>query len=178
VRRIDSGVLTVGIAASVLAACGGGTDRDAVAICDVDGAGPVPVVDQIDNALAAVAAIYPDEPEYFEVSADLERVTVIVAVDRATAAERGSYEDGMLTGPEPVGEASGAVFTADSVDFEMCDIFDQVRAELDDPVIIDFAITGGPDGKVVYDATVASGSGGVILVLLGADGTILGAQAA
>ena len=43
-------------------------------------------------------------------------------------------------------------------------------------MIVDFAIQGGPDGTVVYDATVASDSGGVLRVLLGPDGGILGAQ--
>ena len=53
----------------------------------------------------------------------------------------------------------------------------RVRAELDDPVIVDFTVQGGSDGSVIYDATVASESGGRLLVLLDANGEILGVQA-
>ena len=41
---------------------------------------------------------------------------------------------------------------------------------------VDFAIQGGPNDTVVYDASIASDGGGVLLVLLGPDGTIQGAQ--
>ncbi|NNE11929.1 MAG: hypothetical protein HKN41_06735 [Ilumatobacter sp.] len=120
---------------------------------------------------------YGTPQEYFEVSASLESVGFVVAVDDATAAEQGTWTpDGGLVGPEPVGEASGETFTADEIDVDADVIFDQLRDELDDPVIVDFAVQGGPDGTVIYDATVASENGGVLLVLLGADGQILGVQ--
>ena len=61
--------------------------------------------------------------------------------------------------------------------FDADQIFDRVRAELDDPVIVDFTVQGGSDGSVTYDATVASESGGRLLVLLDANGEILGVQA-
>jgi len=80
------------------------------------------------------------------------------------------------TAPEPVGEASGETFTADEIDFDPDRIFVQLRDELDDPVIVDLAIQGGPNDTVVYDATVASEGGGVLLVLLGPDGAILAVQ--
>ena len=60
--------------------------------------------------------------------------------------------------------------------FDTETIFDALRDELDDPVIVDFAVQGS-EGGPVYDATVASDSGGVLLVLLGADGRVLAVQA-
>ena len=100
-------------------------------------------------------------------------------LDGATAAEQGYLgSDGAFTAPEPVGPASGSVFSAAAVDFEPGEIFAALREELSDPVIVDFAVQGGPDGSAVYDATVLSDSGGTILVLLAPDGTVLGAQAA
>ncbi len=153
------------VAGLVLVACGG------------EDAPPVPIVDQIDEAIAAVEAHYGVPQQYFEISATIERVGVIVAVDGATAAEQGGYTaDGGLEVPEPVGPASGSTFSADAVTFDPDRIFDQLRSELNDPVIIDFAIQGTPSGSVVYDATVASESGGVLLVLLGPTGQILGVQ--
>lgn len=138
-----------------------------------------PRVDLIDDAVDAVDAHYGAPQDYFEISATLERVSVIVAVEGATAAEQGYFEpDAGFTVPEPVGAASGATFTADALEFDADRIFDGVRDELDDPVIVDFAIQGGPDGSVIYDATVSSAAGGAIRVLLSADGAVLGAQAA
>ncbi len=158
--------LFLGGACALLAACGG----DAATTAE-------PVIDVIPDAVTAVEAHYGSPQEYFEISAGLDQIGVVVAIDGATAAEQGSYSaDGEFIAPRPVGEANGATFTADQVDFDPDRIFDELRRELDDPAIIDFAIQGGPDGTVVYDATVASDSGGVLRVLLGPDGGILGAQ--
>ena len=134
-------------------------------------------MDLIPEALAAVEEHYGAPQEYFEVSATLDSVGFIVAVDDATAAEQGSYgADGTFTAPVDVGEASGSTFTRAAIDVEPDRIFDRIRDELDDPVIVDFAVQGGPDGAVIYDATIASEAGGVLLVLLGPDGTINGVQ--
>ena len=150
-----------------LVGCGGGDE----------GAAPEPRVDLIPEALAAVEEHYGAPQEYFEVSATLDSVGFIVAVDDATAAEQGSYgADGTFTAPVDVGEASGSTFTRAAIDVEPDRIFDRIRDELDDPVIVDFAVQGGPDGAVIYDATIASEAGGVLLVLLGPDGTINGVQ--
>lgn len=151
----------------VLAGCSG----------DGGGGGGLPIVERIPEAVAAVEEHYGAPQEYFEISAGLESVTFVVAVADGTAAEAGAWEpDGGLAVPEPVGEATGATFTADRIDVDPDRIFTQLRDELDDPAIIDLAVTGGPDGAVLYDATVASSSGGVILVLLGPNGEIRGVQ--
>lgn len=163
-RRLALAVSAVVLAAAP--ACGGG-----------DGT-PVPVVDSIDEAIAAVEQHYGAPQRYFEVSATIDEVQFVVAVDDATAAEQGRYStDGGLTIPEPVGPASGATFAAGAIDFDPDRIFDQLNAELDDPVIVDFAIQGTQSGSAVYDATVRSNSGGLLRVLLGPTGQILGAQA-
>ncbi len=154
----------LGAACLVLAACGGGGDDDATG----------PLVDLIPDAIAAVEAHYGAPQEYFEISAGLDRVGVVVAVDDAAAAEQGSYgADGTFVVPEPVGPASGQTFTADQIDLDSDRIFDQIRDELDDPAIIDLAIQGGPEDGVIYDASIASDAGGVLLVLLGPTGAIL-----
>lgn len=163
-RRLFRGAL-IPACSLVLAACGGGDDTAA------------PRVDLIPDALAAVEAYYGAPPEYFEVSARLDSVGFVVAVDDATAAEQGSWTpDRGLVGPEPAGEASGVTFTADRIDLDPERIFDRIRDELDDPVIVDLAITGGPDDTVIYDASIAGENGGVLLVLLGPDGAIRAVQ--
>jgi hypothetical protein len=158
----------VGALALVLAACGGSSDESE---------SPGPVVELIPDAIAAVEDHYGAPQEYFEISAGLDAVGFVVAVDGATMAEQGSYgADGGFTAPEPVGEASGETFTADQIAVDPDRIFVPLRDELDDPVIVDLAIQGGPNDTVLYDATIASEGGGVLLVLLGPDGTILGVQ--
>lgn len=157
------------LAGVVVAACGGS---------DAGESGPLPVVGEISAAIEAVEEHYGAPQDYFEISADLERVSVIVAADGATAAEQGYYEpDGGFTVPEPVGEASGSTFRADALDIDAGTIFSAIRDELDDPVIIDFAVQGSADGSAIYDATVAGERGGVLLVLLAGDGSILAVQA-
>lgn len=150
----------------------------ALAACGGDDGVPTPVVEGIDEAVEAVELYYGAPQRFFEISATIEEVNFIVAVDDATAAEQGSFvPDGGFTAPEPVGPASGSTFAAEAIDFDPDRIFEQIRAELGDPVIVDFAIQGTSSGSVVYDATVASDSGGVLLVLLGPNGQILGVQA-
>lgn len=159
----------VAVALGLLAAACGGSGEESST--------PGPVVDLVPDAIAAVEEHYGAPQEFFEVSADLDAVGFVVAVDGATMAEQGAYlSDGEFVAPEPVGEASGETFTADEIDFDPDLIFEQLREELDDPVIVDFAIQGGPNDTVVYDASIASEGGGVLLVLLGPTGAILGAQ--
>ena len=158
----------VGALGLLLTACGGS---------DSGSEPPGPAVDLIPDAIAAIEAHYGAPQEYFEISAGPDAVGFVVAVEDATMAEQGSYTtDGELTVPEPVGEASGETFTADDVDVDPDRIFVRLREELDDPVIVDLAIQGGPGDTVVYDATIATDGGGVLLVLLGPDGAILGVQ--
>ena len=149
-----------------------------VTACGGDGVDTaVPIVDRIPDAVAAVEAHYGAPQEYFEISARLDSVGFVVAVDDATAAEQGSWTpEGGIEGPEPAGEASGATFSADQVDLDPDRIFDRLQDELDDPAIIDLAIQGGPNGTVIYDASIASESGGALLVLLGSDGEIQAVQ--
>lgn len=150
----------------LLVSCGGGGDP----------AGG-PIVELIPDAVIAIEEFYGAPQTYFEISAGLEEIGFVVAVDGATAAEQGSYSaDGRFTAPEPVGEASGATFTADQIDVDPDRIFEPLRSELDDPAIIDLAIQGGPNGTLVYDVSVASEEGGVLLVLLGPDGEIRAVQ--
>ena len=54
----------------------------AVAACGGADASPGPTVDQIDGAISAVEQHYGAPQQYFEISANLEEVNVIVAVDR------------------------------------------------------------------------------------------------
>ncbi|MDJ0770159.1 MAG: hypothetical protein QNJ12_15260 [Ilumatobacter sp.] len=162
---------------AAVAACGGDDDTGSTCASPVDGVDDA--VALVDAALAEVEAAYGTPQEYFEISASAEGVSVIVAAESpdGTVAERSLCGDGFVP-PEAVGAASGFTFTAAAVEFDPDAVFEQMRAELDDPDIVDFAIqAGSSDGSVIYDASIRSAAGGTLFVLLGPDGEILGTQA-
>jgi hypothetical protein len=164
-RRIAAALLATSLA---VAGCAGGGD----------GAPGGILTDRIDDAIFAVETHYQAPQDFFEISATSEQVSVIVAVDDATAAEQAFWdpEDGLVE-PVPRGDATGATFRAQDLDFDPDRILDRVAEELPDSEIVDLAITGGGQGAVIYDAQVRSEQGGILLVRLGSDGSILGVQA-
>lgn len=135
-----------------------------------------PVVALIKPAIAATDAHYGRPQRYFEVSADRQRVSLIVATGDGAAEQVLFCEDDRFVPPEPLGEAEGATFTAADVDLDDERVLSGIEEELDDPDIVDFAVLG-VSGGVIYDATVVSDSGGVLLVLLSATGDVLAVQA-
>jgi len=135
------------------------------------------VIGLIDEAIDIAEDEYDDPVEFFEISADLQRVSLIVASPDGTAEQLFYCGEAGYVPPTSLGEASGATFRGDAVDVDTDVVFDGIEAELDDPDIVDFAIVGDGQGGVVYDSTVQSSAGGVLLVRLDATGTVLGVQA-
>ena len=170
--------------ALALVGCSGGDDVDAPrpdelvendALCLDGDRSDRPVVDWIDPAIELAVDRY-GQPEFFEISADRQRVSVIVSVD-GDAEQLFYCGSGGYVPPATLGGAQGSTFSSDDVDFDVDTIFAEIDEELDEPDIGDFAIVGDGSGGVAYDASVRSEVGGVLLVRLGADGTVLGAQA-
>lgn len=158
----------VGVVALLLAtaACGSG-----------DEVPPGPLVDRIDEAVAAVEDYYEAPQDYFEVSATETVVSVIVAGDESVAEQAFWSPGDGLVAPVELGTMDRPTFRAEEIDFDPAAVLGQVRSELPDAEIVDFAVTGTAGGRVVYDARVQSAQGGVLLVLLSGDGRILGVQA-
>jgi hypothetical protein len=150
------------VAAAALGGCGDGDDATAV----------VPELDQIGPAIEALESELGGPQRYFEVNATGSTINLFVASDDATRVTGHSYLAGELLPPDEPREASGATFEASAIDFDPDTVLDRVLDELDDPVITRFVIVGGPGGAVQYAASVVSEQGGVLDVLLGADGTI------
>lgn len=136
-----------------------------------------PMVDRIDDAIAAVESHYETPQDYYEISATERVVSLIVAVGDGEAAEQAfwSPEDALVE-PVPVEPVDRPTFRSGDLDFRPDRMLSQIREELPRSEIVDFAITGAADGVVVYDARLRSEQGGVLLVLLDGDGRILGAQ--
>lgn len=134
------------------------------------------MVDRIDDAVYAVESHYAAPQAFFEISATDDLVSVIVAVDGGAELAFWSPDDGLVD-PVPVASPDRPTFRSGDLDFRPDRVLDQLRDELPDSEIVDFAVTGGGEGTVVYDARVRSEQGGILLVLLSGDGRILGAQA-
>ena len=160
------------VALVAVAAVAGAT----LAACSADGE-PGPMVDRIDDAITAVETFYGAPQDYLEISATESLVSLIVSTDGGAAAEQAfwSPDDGLVE-PVPVASVDRPTFLGGDVDLRPDGVLDQLRAELPESQILDFAITGAGEGAVVYDARVRSEQGGVLLVLLDGDGRILGAQ--
>jgi hypothetical protein len=151
-----------------LAACGGDDAADIA----------VPRADLVAPALAAVdeAAASGGEAPLLEIAATLESVDVIVQ-DGPGHGVLYRFTDDELSGPDEPRDDPRPAFSSSDVALDPDRIFDGIRAELPDAAILDLAVRREGDA-VVIDATVASDQGGVLLVLLSPDGTILGTQAA
>ena len=160
------------VVAVVVAGCGG--DHG-----DVDESGSqagVPRADLIAPAVDAVVEARGADVELLEVAANLERVDVIVRDGSGSEAVLYRYtEDGSIEGPIEPRVDDRASFAADEVDVDADRIFAKIEDQLPDSAILDLAIHDD-GGIVVNDATVASENGGVLLVLLQADGDIVGMQ--
>jgi hypothetical protein len=183
-RPAAATIIVAGLVALATASCSGDDDPEPPgsvpvneALCLDGERASRPVVEMIDPAIASVDELYGAPQRYYEVSADTQRVSLVVAVDDGTAEQVFYCGAGGRTPPESLGEADGSTFPGDSIDIDPESIFDQLDDELDQPDIVDFATVGAGGDDVVHDATVRSDSGGILLVLLSADGEVLAVQA-
>jgi len=153
------------------AGCGGSGDDEP--------AEGLPKVELIDPAVAALTEQLGEVPELLEVAATLDGVDVIVRTPTTDAGNADLYrytvEDG-LTGPIEPRLDDRQTFVPEQIDIQPDRLFDEVRDELPDTAVLDFAIHVD-GGVVVNDATLASENGGVLFVLLSGDGQIGGLQA-
>lgn len=161
-------VLATALLALALGACSSG---------DAPAPEAQPRVDWFDDMFAAIAEARGGEPAYIEVSATLDYVDAIVRDGEGGGAVLYRFDGEVLDGPIEPRDDTRATFAAAEVTLDTARIFDGIRAELSEPAIIDLAVRKEGQALIV-DATVAGEQGGILLVLLGADGQVLGIQAA
>ncbi len=135
----------------------------------------LPIVDQIDAAIAALEAELGGPQEYFEINATARLVNLFVALDGATSVQPWLYFDGELTS-EDGAPAEGGVLRAADLDFDPKTIFSKLLAELPGATVESFYIHGDGQGAIQYGALLTTSLGGAIDVQLSSDGQILSSE--
>lgn len=138
-------------------------------------AAELPIVDQIDEAVAALEAELGGPQEYFEINATARLVNLFVALDGGTAVQPWLYFDGELTFEEQA-PAEGGVLRAADLDFDPATLFSKLLAELPGATVESFYIHGDGQGAVQYGALLTTSLGGAIDVQLSSDGQILSSE--
>ena len=169
-RRRRWALAAAALGTSWLVGCADG-DQDGEA---GDGAPDARFVTDVRDAVEAVEDARGGPQQYFEVTATPQVTNVFVAVDEATAAVAYAYVDGELQPPAPpIDGASGRTFVAEAIAFDEEGLLDRIAEELPDATVDALSVEGGPGGRVRYVLAVRSAAGGVLDVVVGADGEIL-----
>jgi len=131
----------------------------------------LPLVGQIDEAVAALQAKLGAPQEFFEINATTQLVNLIVALNDGKVAQPWVYLDGQLSSAEAA-PATGHTFVASALDFDQDAVLSQVRAKLPEASLDLFFVEGGENGTVQYSVAATSRQGGQLVVVVGADGTV------
>ncbi|MFK8024147.1 MAG: hypothetical protein AB8G26_09325 [Ilumatobacter sp.] len=139
---------------------------------DVDPTDPPAYVDDVLAAIDAVEVELGGAQEFFEVTANSQFTNVFVALDDATSALPYLFVDGELQPPAPVVDgATGEIFTRSDVDFDPDRIVGIAQAQLPEASVDSLSVYGSPIGAT-YVLGATSGVGGILDIVVGADGTV------
>lgn len=161
----------------VLGACSddaaGPADTVAVATTTIaaQAADELPLLNEIEPAIAALVAQLGGPQQYFEINATARLVNLFVALNNGAVAQPWVYLDGVLSSTEGQA-ASGGTFAASTVSFDPDVILSTVRTDLPGISIESFYIHGDGQGNVLYGILATSDKGGGLDVVLGADGSV------
>ena len=135
-------------------------------------AGDVPLVAEIDAAIAAIEAQLGGPQAYFEINATPKLVNLFVALNNGAVVQPWVFLDGELSSVEGQ-PAGGGTFVADDLTFDPSSVLAGVLGEVPDAVIDSFVINGDGEGNVQYEVLVTSARGGALSVIVGPDGDVL-----
>jgi hypothetical protein len=131
----------------------------------------LPLVGEIDDAIAALETKLGAPQEFFEINATSQLVNLIVALNDGKVAQPWVYLDGELSSTEGAA-AQGHTFVAGAVDFDPDKVLSQVQARLPQASLDLFFIEGGEGGIVQYSVAATSPQGGQLVVVVGPDGAV------
>jgi hypothetical protein len=136
---------------------------------------PPLAVDQIEPAVAAVAADDAGLSEFFEINATPALVNLFAAGTDTTGASTAtpySFSTGVLSG-QPATPATGNTFAADALQFDPQRVLSCVIGQLPGSSLTAFVVEGGPAGAVRYSVVVGSEQGGQLVVEVSGTGQVL-----
>ena len=165
--------VTVCLALSACSSDGASTDSTTSTVAISDAA--LPIVEQIDDAIAALEAELGGSQEYFEINATPLLVNLFVALEAGTAAQAWVYLDGALTSKESQ-PAQGGTLRRANLDFDPATILLHLQSELPGAAVESFYILGDGQGAVQYGALLTTAQGGAIDVQLRSDGQIISSE--
>jgi hypothetical protein len=131
----------------------------------------LPVVDLIDDAVAALQTKLGGPQQFFEINATSKLVNLVVSLNDDKMAQPWVYVDGELTSTAPA-DATGFSFAASALDFDPDKVLSKLQAELPESSPDLFFVEGGEGGIVRYSVAVTSRQGGQLIVVVGPDGTV------
>lgn len=162
----------------VATACSDGGPTDSISSTTPSTAaaigGELPIVEEIDEAIAALEAEFGGPQDYFEINATARLVNLFVALNDGAVMQPWVYVDGELSFDEGQSAAGGTLRAAD-LDFDPHSIFVRLSAELPGATVESFYVHGDGHGAVQYGALVSTAQGGGLDVQLAADGAIISA---
>ena len=136
---------------------------------------PVAAPAYVADVLAAIDAVEDElggPQEFFEVTANEQFTNVFVAVDDGDAVVPYLFVDGELQPPAPrVDGASGDTFSRDDVDFDPDRVVGVAQAQLSESTVDSLSVYGTTIGAT-YVLSATSGSGGILDIVVGADGSV------
>ena len=137
---------------------------------------PVLLVDQIDDAIAAVEAELGGPQEYFEINATSLLVNLFVADVATQTVTPYAYVGGELTSEDPLDGAQGYTFVADQVQVDDQRVLSCVVPALPDSTVDVFFVEGA-DGGVRYTVLTSNDKGGQLTVEVSGEGQVIGVDA-
>lgn len=132
-------------------------------------------VDEIDDAVVAVAALTGQSPKFFEINATPDLINLFLDDGKGSAINF-VWKDGSLQDETEAADADGPSFDASKMVFSS-EVYARVEDELPDSLLRAFTVTAdGPNGEVLHRVVVQSERGGQFAVLVDPAGKILGSD--
>ncbi len=132
-------------------------------------------VDEIDDAVDAVASLTGQPSKFFEINATPDLINLFLD-DGQGRAINFVWENGSLRDETEVASADGRSFDASEMAFSS-EVYARVEGELPESLLRAFTITAdGPNGEILHRVVLQSERGGQFAVLVDPVGEILGSD--
>lgn len=133
------------------------------------------LVDDIDEAIAAVAQLTGRPARFYEINATPELINLFLDDGDGNAISF-VWDDGKLRDETSIAPAEGTSFDASDMRFTKV-VYARVEEELPDSLLRAFSVTAdGPRGEILNRVVIQSERGGQFAVFVDQDGTILGSD--